>query len=342
MDRKEKMSRRGFLAATAATTLGGSVTMTTTQMEIARVEVADDTVKGQKSALTVKVNGNFFLVYNYSPTLAAIYHPYFHPVMGPNDKPITQNSEISGSLLGHVHHRGVFIGHQKVNGISFWEENEKCGRIVHLGWEQIPSGDEGLIVEQLAWRDTNGNEVLRETRTARIPDAPIENRILDIAFRLRSAHGDAVLDATPYNLLACKVLNSMSLMKVKQEYAPPFGSLGNFSPMDQGGQIINSEGKVNDECRGARARWCDFSGPLGDGTWGGVAILDHPGNLRHPTAWHNWNNMTIMASFTYHEPFTLREGQELNLMYRVVVHAGDVKKADIERQWKVFAKVERL
>jgi hypothetical protein len=78
--------------------------------------------------------------------------------------------------------------------------------------------------------------------------------------------------------------------------------------------------------------------PLGDGTWGGVALLDHSSNPRHPTPWHNWNNMTITASFTFHEPFTLKPGAELTLRYRVLVHAGDADKAGVEEAWKEFAR----
>jgi hypothetical protein len=339
MRNERRLSRRGFLAASAA---GAGMITFDQPSELARVEVADDTVKGQKAALTVKVNGKFFCAYNYSPTLAAIYHPYFHPVMGPNDKPITQMGEFPGSVLGHVHHRALFIGHQKVNNVSFWEESATCGRIIHLGFDHIPSGDEGMIVERLAWRNAAGNDVLNETRIVRIPAAPIERRMLDIAVKLQAVRGEVVLGATPYNLLACKALNAMCPLKVKREYAPPFGSLGNFEPMDEGGQITNSEGQVNEACAGARAKWCDFSGPLGDGTWGGVAILDHPSNPRHPTPWHNWNNMTIMASFTYHEPFTLKEQQELRLQYRILVHSGDAKKADIAGEWKNYSETALL
>ncbi len=74
----------------------------------------------------------------------------------------------------------------------------------------------------------------------------------------------------------------------------------------------------------------------------GVAILDHPKNSRHPTPWHNWNNMTITASFTFHEPFTLEKGAELRLRYRVLVHAADAKKADVAGVWQEYSKSEPL
>lgn len=123
----------------------------------------------------------------------------------------------------------------------------------------------------------------------------------------------------------------------KQRYAQRHGQLFDFRPPDKFVRMANSNGLENEDRRGARARWCDFSGPLDGGSHGGVALLDHPSNPRHPTAWHNWNNMMIMASLTFHDPLLLRKGQELDLFYRVFVHSGDARAADIQTAWRRFA-----
>jgi hypothetical protein len=291
----------------------------------------------------VKIDGGPFFVYNFDSSQAGTYRPFFHPVMGPNGKPITQNGEFPGTLRGHYWHRSLFLAHQKVNGVSFWEERQAdCGKIVHLEFGQIASGEEGRIVERLAWRDVNGKDLLEETRMVRIPRLPPARRLLDVGITLTAVASEVTFAKTPYSLLACRVINAMCLIPTKDRYSRRFGSLVDFSPLDEGGRITNSEGKQNDACRGERARWCDFSGPLGDGTWGGIALLDHPDNPRHPTPWHNWNDMTITASFTYHEPFALRAGQELKLAYRIVVHAGDAARADLAAEWKSFAETKRV
>ena len=297
----------------------------------------------ERGVVDVKIDGRPFAVYNYDSKHAALYRPFFHPVMGPNEHPITQNGEFPGSLRGHYWHRALFVAHQKVNNMSFWEEVEDsmdCGRIIHLQFDELFSGEEGRFAEQLAWRDRAGGDVLHETRAVRVPHSPANRRFIDIKIRLRAAREAVHFLKTPYNLLACRVRDSMCLLSEKKSYTERFGSLVDFSPLNEGGRITNSEGNQDVACRGARARWCDFSGPLGDGSWGGIAILDHPGNPRHPTAWHNWNNMTITASFTFHEPFLLAKGKELRLAYRVVVHSGDARSADIEEAWKSFSKTE--
>lgn len=296
-------------------------------------------ISKEEEAVIIKVDGRVFGVYNFGSRYASLYKPFFYPLMGPNQKPITQNGEFPGSLRGHYWWRSLFIGHQRVNGVSFWEEREGAfGRIVHLGFDELFQDDEGRFVERLAWREPAGNDLLQEVRTVRVPKSVPQRRLLDITVKLTAVHEEVRFAATPYSLLACLVINPMRLIAIKQHYVRRFGSLLDLSPVNEGGRITNSEGKQNDDCRGARAKWCDSSGPLGDGTWGGVAILDHPSNLRHPTPWNDW---PMNASFTLHEPFTLKKGQELSLGYRVVVHSGDARKADIEGEWKAFSQSER-
>jgi hypothetical protein len=301
-------------------------------------------VTPDRQVVDLRVGGGLFAVYNFDPNHAAIYRPFFYPVMGPNGKPITQNGEFPGSLRGHYWHRSLFVAHQKVNDLSFWEEvtgSMQCGRIVHLGFDEVSSGNEGRLVERLAWRGLQGEDILLETRIIRLPASPAERRVMDIGINLTAAR-DAELRSTPYNLLACRVVNSLCPGQVKRQYSERYGLLADFRPLDEGGAITNSEGHRDDQCRGARARWCDFSGPLGDGAWGGVALLDHPANPRHPSPWHNWNNMTITASPTFHEPLRLKKGEGISLTYRVLVHAGDARTADVEEAWKAFSQVKTL
>jgi 7-carboxy-7-deazaguanine synthase len=50
--------------------------------------------------------------------------------------------------------------------------------------------------------------------------------------------------------------------------------------------IENSAGGVGEkECWGKPAAWCDYSGPV-EGQTVGIAVMDHPGNLRSPVRWH--------------------------------------------------------
>jgi hypothetical protein len=339
----DQLSRRSFVARTAAAAGLASLRDIALAQNEAESRKEPVTVRPSGTVLDLEIGGKPFAVYNFDTDHAGNYRPYFYPVMGPNGRPITQQGEFPGSLRGHYWHRSLFVAHQQVNGISFWEERKAdCGRMVHLAFSEITSGQRGRFVERLAWRDLEGEDLVLETRTVEIPASPSEVRLLDIAIDLHAARNDVELAATPYNLLACRVIDAMCRIDEKREYTRRYGPLVDFSPMDQGGRITNSEGQQDDDCRGARARWCDFSGPLGDGGVGGIAILDHPSNPRHPTPWHNWNNMTITASFTFHEPFTLKRDQHLALTYRIAVHPGTAAEANVESLWNEFAATHRV
>lgn len=330
---RSQLTRREFVTTTAC--VGGGLALPCRTSLAAQHHPVE--VRQSRTVLDVEVDGKPLAVYNFDTDHAGTYRPYFYPVIGPNGQPITQQGEFPGSLRGHYWHRSLFVAHQKVNGISFWEERKAdCGRMVHLEFATVASGNPGRFVERLAWRDLSGEDLLHETRTVEIPAGSAGARFLDISIELTAAR-EVEFAATPYNLLACRVINAMCLVQQKQEYTRKFGQLVDFAPLNEGGRITNSSGLENQQCRGARAKWCDFSGPLGDGTVGGIAILDHPSNPRHPTPWHNWNNMTITASPTFHQPLSLRQDQRLALAYRVVIHAGDVKDADVESLWKQFA-----
>jgi hypothetical protein len=327
-------SRRGFLAVGAGTPFqpAGRSSL---------VEMANLTHRWNAGLLEIKVDGREFAVYNYDHTHAGLYRPYFHPLMGPNDRPITQNGEFPGSLRGHYWHRGLFVAHQRLNTISFWEERQAdCGRIAHLGFDPAGSGSPARMVERLAWLDLDGRDLIHERRTITVPPPSPAGRMLDLTLRLEAARDRVRMGATPYNLLACRVIDALAPVALKERYDKHFGRWADFSPLGEGGLVINSDGKTDDACRGARAKWCDISGPLGDGTWAGVTLMDHPANPRHPTPFHNWSNLTIMASFTFHEAYLLEPGRPLTLAYRVLVHADDVKKASVPEAWKAFSQTE--
>ena len=330
------INRRTFLLGCAAGKLAAQYP------KLAEAPAGKIAIREDRTVLDILHQGTPFAVYNFDSSQAGLYRPYFHPVFAPGQLDVTQNGEFPGSLRGHYWHRGLFIAHQKVNGCSFWEERAAdCGRIVHLGFECSESGEEGGFQERLVWRDAQGRDMLGETRLVR---ARVRGpwRMLDIGSRLSALETDVRFEKSQYNLLACRVPNSMCLAPQKERYRKLYGRLVDFRPENRFGVISNSEGQRDEACGGARARWCDYSGPSLDNSVAGVAILDHPANPRHPTAWHNWNNMTIIASLTYYEPLVLKAGRSLAMNWRVIAHAGDAEEAEIATAWEEFSQTEPL
>ena len=80
----------------------------------------------------------------------------------------------------------------------------------------------------------------------------------------------------------------------------------------------------------------------------GIAILDHPGNLRHPTRWHARGYGLCAANpFGLHDfknvkdpigAYTLPAGESMTMRYRVIFHPGDEKDAKIAEAFDVYSK----
>ncbi len=115
---------------------------------------------------------------------------------------------------------------------------------------------------------------------------------------------------------------------------------------DRGAKLRNSAGQIGSkQIWGKPARWTDYAAVL-DGNPVGVAMLDHPSNLRHPTGWHarNYalNSANPFATKSFDKTsatdgsYTLPQGETLTLRYRVVIYEGT---PDVEKLWREFAAV---
>jgi hypothetical protein len=81
----------------------------------------------------------------------------------------------------------------------------------------------------------------------------------------------------------------------------------------------------------------------------GVAIFDHPSNLRHPSWWHVRDYGLFAANpfgKRYFEKLsdktagnhTIPAGQSLSLKYRFFFHLGDEKTAHVAREYSRWAR----
>ena len=70
---------------------------------------------------------------------------------------------------------------------------------------------------------------------------------------------------------------------------------------------------------------------------GGATIMDHPGNLRHPPAWH-----IAAMPHEFHQaplftgPHTLGAGEKLSFRFRILVHSGPLRKTEMGDRWEKF------
>ncbi|MEO5822017.1 MAG: PmoA family protein, partial [Vicinamibacteraceae bacterium] len=123
--------------------------------------------------------------------------------------------------------------------------------------------------------------------------------------------------------------------------AAAYGGLGLRGPRawhgSTGMAVLTSEGRTRRTASRSRARWVAMVGLVG-GSNAGVAILDHPDNLRHPQplfvdAWQPFLSLAPMQTGA----LTLSPGQEVPLRYRIVTFDGFPDRAWLERLWQAYA-----
>ena len=263
--------------------------------------------------------------------------PYLHPLRTASGKTITRfypMEKVEGEVYDHVHHRGLWFTHGKVNEFDFWANEKsqkgatsKKGLIVTKKIGKIESGEKsGRILGLFEWQDDQGGALLTEARTMTF-SAPAGQRMIDFDITLTAA-AKVTFGDTKEGTFALR------LRKELEER--------------QGGRMTNAEGASTEKnVWGKRSPWVDYCGEL-QGEKICVAIMDHPSNPRHPTYWHSRayglfaTNIFGVQDFERDKSkdgsLTLEPGQSLQFRYRVLIHPGDTATADIPSEFNKFAK----
>lgn len=298
-----------------------------------------------KGGLRIALNGQFFTEYRYGDEILTF--PVFYPVLGPGDLPMTRDypfKENEGEDKDHPHHRSIWFTHSMINGTNFWAVNKykdrDPGRTVHKGFEKIESGDEyGSFVAKNDYVAPEGQVICTDERAFRIHavKTPTDTRILDVTVTIHASHGPVVFGNQKDGGMAIRVAPSLQAVRQK-------GAEGGVAPT---GRIINSEGNLNEDAWGKRAKWVDINGLVQDKPVG-VAIFDHPSNPHHPTWWHartyGLTTANVFGRGTFEKlpdpasaEFKIEEGKSVTFRWRFCFHQGDEKQAGVETLYGKFA-----
>jgi hypothetical protein len=263
--------------------------------------------------IIVRVDDRTFTCYRFG---AGQKYPYFYPVNGP----ASGQSVTTESSLPYPHHRSLFFGCDRVNGGNYWQEGNDKGQIVSRGPSVVRNGpDFVLLFDDCDWRQPGMNPIIADHREIRI-EAPAQDlRIIDFAAAL-TALTDIRIERTNHSLFSARVEAELSVKA--------------------GGTLINAEGAMAEQGTfGVPSPWCDYSGKH-CGIVEGIAMFDSPKNPWFPSKWftrdYGFFSPTPME-WLGQDGLKLKRGEKLQLKYRVVVHAGDIRQANIERlfrQWK--------
>ena len=252
--------------------------------------------------------------------------PYLYPLRTATGALVTRplpQENVPGETKDHPHHRGMFFSFGDVNGYNFWatEPNSKVpgksSMVLRKVVKAKGGAKSGAIVAVFDGLNPQGKPVMTETRTY-VFHASAQLRVVDFEI----------------------VIDPLETLKFADTKEGTFGiRLATSISEAKGGKMVNAEGAETEKnVWGKRSPWVDYTGQVAGQTVG-VAIMDHPSNPRYPTYWHSRAyglfaaNVVGVRDFendkTKDGSLTISPGQKLRFRYRVVIHPGDTRSADI-------------
>ncbi len=266
--------------------------------------------------IVVTVGGKLFTCYKFGKEQK---YPYFWPVNGP----VSGKSITTETSQPYPHHHSLFFGCDRVNGGNYWQDVNERGQIVSQGPKLVKSsGDSVVFTETCLWRQPGKEPVIRDTRRITITAPGAKVRIIDFAVTLEPLVDIQILKNN-HSLFSARVVPQLSVKS--------------------GGTLINAQGLTGEKGTwGVASPWCDYSGTR-DGVTEGIAILQHPGNRWYPAKWFTRDYGFFSPTPMYWlegNRLDIGKGEKLTLNYRVVVHAGDAKEADIKGAFESYRKTK--
>jgi hypothetical protein len=291
---------------------------------------AEVTVEKSPNGAIVKIDGQLFTEY----LIDSGGKPILWPIIGQTGKPMTRAYPMSKDdpkeKTDHPHHRSLWFTHGNVNGIDFWTEKKGNGAIKHREFTKLDSGKTGLIVTNNDWLASDGNRLCQDQRTLRF-GAETDCRWIDFAITIQALDKPVTFGDTKEGTFGLRLAESLSV------------------DAKQGGQIVNSNGLLNNDTWGKAADWVDCHGPL-DGQTVGIAILNHPRSFGYPTYWHvrayglfaanPFGLRDFSSDKKKNGSYTIQPGERITLRYRVLFHRGDEKVGKVAQAFSSYAKQE--
>jgi hypothetical protein len=290
----------------------------------------------------VEIGGQLFTEYFFK----GAKRPYCYPVLATDGTSLVRDfpmKETPGEDVDHPHHRSLWFAHANVNGIDFWNEGTAGtrfpkGSIEHEALLETKSGDAGVIRARNRWMAPDGKLICTDETTLRFR-GDAGGRMIDFEVTLHALpDAPLVMGDNKDGTMAVRIAQWLTMPhKMQQKDIPGVG------------HIVTAQGARDKAAWGTRGEWCDYFAER-DGKTYGIALFDHPRNLRHPTWWMARDYGLFAANpFGQHDfevaakhppgkgDYTIPAGGSLTLRYRFYFHLGDEKAARVAERYADYA-----
>ena len=232
-----------------------------------------------------------------------------------------------GEAKDHPHHKSIWCSHGQINGVSFWSEDGLI-KFDESKPFTVKSDDKHVSVSFHAnYYGANDKLICTDSNQIVFHEQTDGTRTIDWEITIHASESDLVFGDTKEGMMAIRTHPSLRI--------------------DKGAVAKNSRGLKGKGIWGKRAEWLDYSGTV-EGKRVGIAIFDHPSNLRHPTTWHARAYGLVAANpFGLHDfegkakgtgDHKVAKGESIRWKYRFVFHAGDSDDAKIAELYQKYKK----
>jgi hypothetical protein len=292
----------------------------------------------------VEIGGTLFTEYIFE----GASRPYCYPILASDGTGLTRDfpmKKTEGEETDHPWHRSLFFEHSVVNGVDFWNEGsgdkgkspDTKGNTVLDAIVETTSGAVGVLRTKNNWVAPGKKLICTDERTLRF-GRDGGDRFIDYEITLHALPDTPlVIGDNKDGTMATRVAQWMTMPHKKKE-----------AEVGGTGHIVTATGARDADAWGKRADWCDYHATHNDKTYG-IAIFDHPQNLRHPTWWmardyglfganpFGWHDYEPKTTEPHAGDYTIPAGGSLTLKYRLYFHFGDEKDAKLAEKYAVYA-----
>jgi hypothetical protein len=218
----------------------------------------------------------------------------------------------------HIHHQGLMVGQDEVNGHNFWAAGHPHHPATRQLSEHLATGVEGeaAVVRQTnVWTGAGGEQVFREERTVTFRPT-LTGTLVDIVSTRIAAYGPVHFGKTKEAGIGMRYNPEME------------GGLG--------GRIESSNGAIGEAGTfDTAADWIAVCGTV-SGRDAGIAIMPYPDGERCP--WFTRDYGITLYNPSRHRVIALEEGGQYTLGVRFVAYDG---KTDPDRLHALYAALKQ-